>query len=268
MPQAVWTGSLSFGLVNVGVKAYSAVRDQRLHFHQMDRASGKRIRNQKVAGQGGPPVAKGDITMGYEVAPGRYVTVDPDELSALRARTTRTVDISSFVELAAIDPIYYERTYWLAPSGDGAAQAYLLLLAAMEERQRVGIGTVVMRTTQHLAAIRPYDGALAMSTMRFAAEIVPRSEISGLPDAAGPADERQLDLARQIIDALTDEWEPARYRDSYADSVRELLERRSAGEVIEVEDEEAHGPAVLSLLAALEQSVQQTRDPSDQRRSA
>jgi DNA end-binding protein Ku len=242
-------------LVNLGVKAYSAVRDNRVHLHQLDRASGKRIRNQKVAGPGGPPVAKGDITLGYEVTPGRYVAVDPDETAALRPRSTRTVDITAFVELAAIDPIYYERTYWLAPVGDGAEQAYQLLLAAMEDEGRVGIGSVVMRNTQHLAAIRPYEDALAMSTMRFADAVVARSEVDVLPERRSPPDERQLDLARQILTALADDWAPERYQDTYTASLRDLFEQRAKGATIAVEDEAEQSATVHDLLEALEKSA-------------
>ena len=168
MPRAIWSGSLSFGLVSVPVKAYSAVHDHTVHFHQLQKKTGARIRYEKVSAKSGKKVESDDIERGFEVAKGKYVVVDTDELDALRPRTTRTVDISDFVELAAVDPIYYENPYWLAPDGDAADRAYRLLLAAMDSAQRVAIGTVVMRNKQYLAAIRPLDGALAMSTMRFA----------------------------------------------------------------------------------------------------
>ncbi len=255
MARSVWSGSISFGLVNVGVKAYSAIRDQSVHLHQIDRASGTRVRNQKVAGHGGPPVAADDISMGYEVADGRYVLIDPDDIAALRPTSTRSLDITAFVELSAIDPVHYERTYWLAPAGDGAEQAYRLLLATMEDQGRVGIGSVVMRNTEHLAAIRPYGGALAMSTMRFAGELVPREDVEDLPERGDPPDDRQLALARQVLDSLADEWEPDRYHDTYAAALRQLIEQE--GEVSEIDDGSSPQGvgAVLDLMAALEASV-------------
>ena len=164
----MWTGSISFGLVNVPVKAYVAVRDHDAHFHQLEKGSGARIRYKKVSERTGKEVEADDIELGYEVERGHYVTFSKDELDELRPESTRMIEVSDFVELAAVDPVFYETTYWLAPAGDPAAQAYQLLRAAMEDQERVAIGTVVMRDRQHLAAIRPLDGALALSTMRFA----------------------------------------------------------------------------------------------------
>jgi Ku protein len=177
MARAVWSGSISFGLVNVPVKAYSAVRDHSVHFHQLEKGTGARIRYRKVSDKSGKEVDADDIELGYELKKGTYVTVDPDELDELRPETTRTIDVSDFVALDEIDPVYYEHTYWLGPDGEGAERAYRLLLTAMEDQQRVGIGSVVMRNKQYLAAIRPLDGALAMSTMRFADEVVAQDDI-------------------------------------------------------------------------------------------
>jgi DNA end-binding protein Ku len=177
MTRPVWSGTISFGLVNVPVKAYTAVRDHDVHFHQLQKGTGSRIRYQKVAEKSGKEVEGEDIEMGFEVSKGRYVRFDKEEFDELRPKSTRVVDVSDFVALEDIDPIYFERTYWLAPDGQPATRAYHLLLAAMEDRQRVGIGTVVMRNKQYLTAIRPLNGGLAMSTMRFADEVVPRTEI-------------------------------------------------------------------------------------------
>src|SRR5918995_2104283 len=181
MGRPVWRGSISFGLVNVPVKAHTAVRDHDIHFHQLEKKSGSRIRNRKIAEKSGKEVDDDDIEMGFEIAKGRYVTFDKDELKALKPASTKAIEVTDFVALDEIDPIYYERTYWLVPDGDQARSSYHLLLAAMEERQRVGIGTVVMRNKQYLTAIRPLTSVLAMSTMRFADEIVPRQEIDDMP---------------------------------------------------------------------------------------
>ena len=195
MARAIWTGSISFGLVSVPVKAYAAVRDHNVHFNQLEKGTGARIRYQKVSDKTGKEVSGDDIESGYEVSSGKYVVVDTEEIQDLRPRTTKTIDVADFVDLAEIDPIYYERTYWLAPTGEAAERPYRLLLAAMEAEGKAGIGSVVMRTKQYLAAIRPLDGALAMSTMRFADEVVPQSDIDALPRKGPKPDAKQLKLA-------------------------------------------------------------------------
>ena len=219
MARPVWTGSISFGLVNVPVKAYTAVRDHDVHFHQLEKKTGARIRNKKVSEKSGREVDRDDIEMGFETRKGRYVTFDKDELEELKPESTRAVDVTDFVDLEAVDPIYYERTYWLGPADDEAKKAYGLLLAAMDDKQKVAIGTVVMRNKQYLAAIRPLDGALAMSTMRFADEVVPRSEVDGVPNRVTKPDAKALKLATQIVDSLAGAWKPEQYHDTYAEEL-------------------------------------------------
>ncbi|HEV8296825.1 MAG TPA: Ku protein [Acidimicrobiales bacterium] len=255
MPRSMWSGSVSFGLVNVPVKAFTAVHDHEVHFHQIDKKSGSRIRNQKVSASSHKAVDADDIEMGYEVSDGRYVSFTKQELADLKPESTRTIDISDFVALDDIDPIYYERTYWLAPDGDGATKAYRLLLAAMEKEQRVGIGSVVMRNKQYLAAIRPLDGALAMSTMRFADEVVPRAEIDGLPERRAKPPAKELALATQIIEALASEWEPERYHDTYTEELRGLIKRKAKGETITPEEAPPERENVVDLMEALRASV-------------
>jgi len=255
MARALWSGSISFGLVNVPVKAYTAVQDHSVHFHQLDRKSGARIRYEKVSEKSGKEVAPDDIELGYEVGKGRYVTVDPDEVEELRPRSTRTIAVSDFVDLAEIDPVYYDRTYWLAPDGEGAGQAYGLLEAAMERSGRAGIGTVVMRNKQYLAVIRPLDGALAMSTMRFADEVVAKSSIERVPSRPAKPGQKELRLAEQIIDSLTTGWDPARYHDTYTEELEDLLERRAKGEEIVVEEAPPQSAKVLDLMSALQASI-------------
>jgi DNA end-binding protein Ku len=259
MARAVWSGAVSFGLVNVPVKAYTAARDHEVHFHQLEEGTGARIRYKKVSDKTGDEVEPGDIELGYELGKGRYVTVDPDELDALRPRSTRSIDIGDFVALDDIDPIYYDHTYWLGPADEPAAKAYRLLVAAMEERQRVGIGTVVMRRKQYLAAIRPLDGALALSTMRFADEIVDKGQLDEIPAKGTKPTAKELKLATSIIDALASDWEPERYHDTYTEELRGLLDRKAKGETIEVEEAPAKQAEVLDLMAALEASVAATK---------
>src|SRR5215217_174563 len=255
MARPVWTGSISFGLVNVPVKAYTAVRDHDVHFHQLEKGTGARIRNRKVSEKTGREVKADKIEMGFEVSKGRYVTFETDELSDLRPASTRAIEVTDFVALDDVDPIYYERTYWLGPDGDQGKQAYQLLLAAMEDRQRVAIGTVVMRNKQYLSAIRPLDGALAMSTMRFADEVVPRAEIEDMPRRAKP-DARTLKMASQLLEAMATDWQPSRYHDTYTEELKSRIEARDKGkEIVEEAPPEPTSGKVVDLMAALEESV-------------
>lgn len=259
MARAIWSGSISFGLVSVPVKAYAAVRDHSVHFNQLERKTGARINYKKVSDKTGKEVSSDDIESGYEIASGKYVVVEDDELATLRPRTSRTIDISDFVELAQIDPIYYERTYWLGPDGEAAERPYRLLLAAMEDEGKAGIGTVVMRKKQYLAAIRPLDGALAMSTMRFADEVVPQGDVDALPGKGAKPDAKELKLASQIIGSLATDWDPARYHDTYTEELKNLIEAKAKGEEIVVEEEAPADADVLDLMAALEASLSAAR---------
>jgi DNA end-binding protein Ku len=264
MARATWSGSISFGLVNVPVEAYSATHDHTVHFHQLEKGTGARVRYRKVSDKSGDEIEADDIELGYELSKGRYVTLDRDELDELRPDSTRTIDIGDFVALSEIDPVYYDHTYWLVPEETGA-NAYRLLLAAMEDRQLVGIGTVVMRNKQYLAAIRPLDGALAMSTMRFADEVVARSEVDGLTASRTKPSAKELKLATQVVDSLTTDWKPSRYHDTYTDELHDLLDQKAKGKdvVSEPSDEsEDSGAKVLDLMAALQASVDAARKPS------
>jgi DNA end-binding protein Ku len=259
MARAIWSGSISFGLVSVPVKAYSAVRDHSVHFNQLEKKTGARINYKKVSDKTGKEVAGDDIESGYEIASGKYVVVEDDELEKLKPRTSRTIDISDFVDLHQIDPIYYERTYWLGPDGEAAERPYRLLLAAMEAEGRAGIGTVVMRKKQYLAAIRPLDGALAMSTMRFADEVVPQKDIDALPGKGAKPEPKELKLASQIIGSLATEWDPTRYHDTYTEELKRLIEAKAEGKEIVVEEEAPAADNVLDLMQALEASLEAAR---------
>ena len=264
MPRAIWSGSISFGLVNVPVKLYSAVRQQDLHFNQFEEGTNARIHYKRVSEKTGKEVAFEDIVKGYELSKGHYVMIDPDELDEFAPRATRTIDIEDFVSLDEIDPIYYEHTYYLAPDGgEGAERAYALLRQAMEKQGKVGIGRVVMRTKQYLAAIRPLDGVLALSTMLFHDEVVPRDEIDALPGGKAKASPKEVRMAEQIIESLSTEWKPDRYTDTYRERVLEFIEKKAAGEEIVVE-EHVEEEKVTDLMAALEASL--ARAKGDKRR--
>jgi DNA end-binding protein Ku len=254
MARAIWSGSISFGLVNVPVKLYSAVHQQDLQFHQFDK-NGNRIKNKRVSEKTGREVDYSDIVKGYEVKKGQYVMVDPSELQSYRPESTKTIEIMDFVDLDDIDPIYYENTYYLASDGKGGQKAYALLLEALEKKGKVAIGKVVLRTKQYLAAIRPMDGTLAMSTMLFADEVVPSSEVDGAKGEKPSVSKREVDMAGQIIDSLSTDWDPSRYHDTYREQVLELLKKKAKGEEIVVEEPEAEEGQVLDLMAALEASL-------------
>ena len=258
MARAIWSGSISFGLVNVPVKAFTAVRDHSVHFNQLEKGTGARINYKKVSEKTGKEVSGDDISSGYELSSGKYVVVEDEELESLRPRTSRTIDIADFVELEQIDPIYYERTYWLGPDGETAERPYRLLLAAMEAEGKAGIGTVVMRKKQYLAAIRPLDGALAMSTMRFADEVVPQSDLD-LPGKGAKPEPKELKLASQIIGSLATDWDPTRYHDTYTEELKSLIEAKAKGKKIVVEEEAPADANVLDLMQALEASLAAAR---------
>lgn len=255
MARSVWTGSISFGLVNVPVKAYTAVRDHTVHFNQLEKGTGARIQHRNVSEQTGEEVDRDEIELGYEIRKGRYVRFDRDELDDLRPASTRAIEVSDFVGLADIDPIYFERTYWLAPASDEAKEAYQLLLAAMQEREQAAIGTVVMRNKQYLAAVRPLDGVLAMSTMRFADEVVPRSDIDELPSRRTKVDPKAKELALQIVDSLASDWDPKRYHDTYTEQLKKIIERKDEGKEAVTEEAPSQTAEVVDLMAALRASV-------------
>ncbi len=269
----MWTGTISFGLVNVPVKAYTAVRDHDVHFHQLEKKSGARVRNRKVSDKSGKELDADDIEMGFEVKKGKYVKFDKDELDELKPASTRAIEVTDFVALDEIDPIYYERTYWLAPDGDAANKAYQLLLAGMEDRERVAIGTVVMRNKQYLTAVRPLDGALAMSTMRFADEVVPRQDIDEVPSRRSKPDAKTLRLATQLIDSLSSDWNPKDYHDTYTEELRARIDAKERGEDL-VDEAEVEEPSakVVDLMAALEASVEgaksRRKKPTRRKKSA
>ena len=212
MPRAIWSGAISFGLVNIPVKLYSAVSRKTVRFHQIDAESGARVRQKRV-GADGEEVAYEQIVKGYEIGPDRYVTITPEELESLEPQKTRTIDIEDFVDLEDIDPIFYDHPYYLAPD-TGAAKAYRLLVDAMEDSGKVANARVVLRSKEHLVAIRPRAGVLAMETMLFADAVISPDaldELSG--DGEVETSERELAMAKQLIESLTSEFEPDKYRD-------------------------------------------------------
>jgi DNA end-binding protein Ku len=251
----MWSGSISFGLVNIPVKLYAAVSRKSVRFNQLDRTSGARIRYKKVSAETGDEVANDDIVKGYELPSGDYVTVTDDELAQLDPKASRTIDIEEFVDLADIDPVYYDAAYLLAPD-KATAKPYALLARAMEESGKVGIARVVMRTKQYLCAVRPKDGRLVMSTMVYADEVNDPAQVPELADLGEvEVSDKELVMANQLIESLSDTFDPARYTDTYRTKVLEVIERKAAGEEDVVATPEPQEDKVVDLMAALEASV-------------
>ncbi len=258
MARSIWSGAISFGLVNVPVKLYSAVSRKTVRFHQLHDADGARIKQKRVSSTTGDEVPYEQIVKGYELSPDRYVVIKPDELESLDPKKTRTIDIEDFVEVDQIDPVYYDHPYYLLPD-KGADKAYNLLLAAMRESGKVAIARVVLRTKEYLAAIRPTGDLLTMSTMLFADEVVPQDKLDALPEADAEASEREIKMARQLIESLTTDFEPDKYHDEYRERVLNLIERKAEGEELAVQPAE-EPTKVPDLMAALEASVAAAKD--------
>jgi DNA end-binding protein Ku len=259
MPRAIWSGAISFGLVNVPVKLYSAVSKKTVRFHQLNRKTGVRIQQRRVDPTTGEEVAYDELVKGYEIAPDRYVVIDPEELESIAPGKTRTIDIEDFVDLADIDPIYFEHPYYLAP-GTGAQKAYRLLVEAMRESSKVAIARVVIRSKEQLVAIRPMGDVLVMSSMLFSDEVVSPDTLDEVPDASAEATDRELRMAQQLIESLSGDFEPAKYHDTYREQVVEMIERKAQGEEIAVQPAPEAPAKVPDLMAALEASLAAVKD--------
>ena len=259
MARAIWTGAISFGLVNVPVKLYSATSPKTVRFHQLSSKTGVRIRQKRVDPTTDQEVPYEEIVKGYEITPERYVVIEPEELDALDPKATKTIDIEEFVDLEEIDPIYYDHSYYLAPTA-GGAKAYRLLLEAMREENKVGIGRVVLRSKQQLSALRPTGEVLTLTTMLWGDEVLSPDRLDELESVAeAEASERELKMAEQLIESLSGPFEPERFKDEYRERVLDLIERKAAGEEIAVQPQAEEPAAAPDLMAALEASLAAVR---------
>ncbi|MEA2368740.1 MAG: end-binding protein Ku [Thermoleophilaceae bacterium] len=253
MPRSIWTGAISFGLVNVPVKLYSAVSKKNVRFHQLHESDGVRIQQKRVCPADGEEVPWDDIVKGYEISPDQYVVVTPEELEALDPKKTKTIDIEEFVDLEEIDPLFYDHPYYLLP-GQGAAKPYKLLADAMKDANKVAIARVVIRTKEQLVAIRPHGDILAMATMNFADEVVDPDSFDEAPGDDIDTTKRELDMARQLIASLTSQFEPSKYHDEYREAVLGLIEKKAEGQEVVLQPAE-EPEQVPDLMAALEASL-------------
>jgi|SRR5689334_1148350 len=265
MARAIWTGSISFGLLNVPVKLYSAVARRGISLREIRASDGARIRHRRVAEGTDEEVPFEKITKAFELTKDRYIPLAKEEMEALAPEKSRAIEVKDFVDLEEIDPIYFDSPYYLGPA-DGAERAYSLLARAMEETGKVAISRFVFRNKEHLAAIRPGDGVLTLTTMRFADEVVPPAELEdALPAEAPKVPKREVEMAEQLIDSLTRRFDPSAYRDEYREQLLAMIERKAAGEEVLAapEAEEPEATKAPDLMAALEQSIAAVKGKRD-----
>ncbi len=262
MPSAIWTGSISFGLVQVPVRLVGATKSRDVSFNQLEEGTGARIRYKKVSDATGEEVPAERIKRGYEISKGRYVMIEPDELDVLRPKGSHAIEIEEFVDLDEIDPLYFEQPYYLVPDARGV-KPYKLLVEAMRELNKVAIGRIIVRSKERLVAIRTVDGMLCIETMRYADEVVSRED---LVPADGEVDltDREIAMARQLVESLASEhFEPEKYHDEYREQVLDLIERKAAGESIVAEPVVEPPAKVLDLVAALEASLEKAQSAKE-----
>jgi DNA end-binding protein Ku len=254
MARSIWSGFLSFGLVSVPVGLYPATADHTVHFNQLHKGTSNRIRYKKVDEASGQEVDASDIVNGFDIGGGEYVVVSREELKEVAPGRSQTIEISDFVDLDRIDPVYFRHTYYLAPRGQGADRAYALLRQAMRETGKVGIATLILRDKEHLVAVRPGEDVLILETMYFADEIRrPGEELDSLPQDAS-FQGRELEVAKQLVESLTVPWSPEDYHSTYQARVEELIERKREGRAVVFEAERPKSN-VIDLMSALEASV-------------
>jgi DNA end-binding protein Ku len=255
MARAIWRGSIAFGLVNAPVRLYAAIDEHRIDFHLVHTKDGSRIGYQKVCKKEGKAVQDDEVVKGYE-ANGKVVLLEPEDFAAAEGEGSKTIEIEDFVARDQIDPIYFERTYYLGPQ-EGAEKVYSLLVAAMEEAELVAVVRFYFRDRRQLACLRVRDGVLLLEKMHYADEIRPTGDAR--PGRRRKVDKRELDLALSLIDRFTGEFDPKRYEDTYRKRLLEVIARKGRGEVIESPEAEEKETAPPDLLAALRESVERAR---------
>ena len=263
MARAIWTGSINFGLVSIPVGLYSATEDHTVHFHQFQRGTADRIRYQRVNERTGKEVVYADIVKGRDVGGGDYVIVEPEELDDIAPGRSRSIDITTFIDSDEIDPVYFQKTYWLAPDGEQYARPYALLLEAMARTNRAGIATFVMRGKEYLTAIRADGGVLALQTLFFADEIRdPPEQLDTLPQHT-PARGKELEMATTLIESMSGPWNPQDYRDTYTERVERLIDDKRRGHEVVAEAQPPAPTEMSDVLAALQRSVSAAQEVRD-----
>jgi DNA end-binding protein Ku len=269
MARAIWSGSISFGLLNVPVKLYSAVARRNIALREIRESDSARIKHRRVAEGTDEEVPYDEIVKAFEITAGNYVPISKDEMSALAPEKTRAIDVQDFVDLDEIDPIYFDSPYYLGPA-EGAEKAYSLLSKAMQASGKVAVARFVFRNKEHLAAIRTSGGVLTLTTMRFADEVVPASELEEvLPDKAPKVAKREQQMAEQLIESLSTDFDPSAYRDEYREQLLGLIERKAEGkEIVTSEAEAPQATKAPDLMAALEESIAAVKDKGAKKKPA
>ena len=263
MPRrAIWSGSISFGLVNIPVRLFIATKDQGIHFHLLHDQDKSRLQRRLVSSATGREVHPEHIVRGFEVSKDQYVVVQKGELEHCAPEKSGAIDITDFVDISEIDPIYFERPYYLAPQ-PAAVKSYRLLVEAMKKAKKIALARFVMHEKEHLCALRPMEHALCLETMHFAEEIVPIDDVGGIPEESHKVGDRELKAAQQLIDSLSSKFNPSKYRDEYRDCVMKLVDQKAKGEEIHVQPViEKKAAKSVDLIAALEQSIAHARAAS------
>jgi DNA end-binding protein Ku len=257
MARSMWKGTLAFGLVSVPVKLYSAVSERNVRFHQLHAPDHARIVQKRYCAAEDKEVPYGEIVKGYEIAPGRHVIIEAEELATLEPAFTRTIEIEDFVQMEEIDPILFDRPYYLVPDRSGA-RSYRLLLQAMLDTNKIAIGKVVLRSRQQLVAIRPREDALVMTTMNFGDEVLPTAELPELHEEHVELSDKELEIAHRLVDSIVRPFDVANYRDTYREALLNLIDHKASGEQI-VPEPPAHEQPLEApdLMSALEASIEQ-----------
>lgn len=269
MARAIWSGTISFGLLNVPVRLYSAVARRNIALREIRESDSARIKHRRVAEGTDEEVPYENIVKAYELSPGQYVPLSKDEMAALAPEKTRAIDVQDFVDIEEIDPMFFDSPYYLGPS-EGAEKAYSLLAAAMESSGKAAITRFVFRNKEHLAALRASDGVLTLTTMRFADEVMPPSELDdALPDKKPKVAKKEREMAEQLIESLSTEFDPSSYRDEYREQLLALIERKAEGkEIVAPKAEEPKATKAPDLMAALEESIAAAKGSNGGEKSA
>ena len=261
MARPIWSGSIVFGLVNIPIALHTAIRDKSVHLHMLNKEGDCRLHRKLYCPETGEEYDFHDTARGYEIAPDQYVLINEKELEKVKPESGKTIDILDFVDLADIDPIYYERAYYVAPTAQ-SGKGYALLIEALKRKKKVGIAKLIMRQKEYLVALRADDGVLIMETMHFADEVVPAEDVVG-KTSKGRADSREVAMAEQLISRMERKFDPKRYKDEYRERMLDLIERKSEGKPVVLEEapEPEHG-RTMNFMKALEASLKEARGKS------
>jgi DNA end-binding protein Ku len=257
MPRAIWSGSISFGLVNIPIKLFTAIRPHQMRFHLLHEKDGVRLEQKLVCPADHKEVSREDTVRGFEISPDQMVVVEPEELQSLAPKASRTIELIDFVNLNEIDSIYFDQPYYVVPD-ERAAKAYRLFYEAMLKSKKVGIASFVMRNKQYLCALRPLDNVICLETMHYSDELVSRNKLEGLPTDVKVSD-REVKMAEQLIESLTTGFKPQKYHDEYRDAVKDLVEQKAEGKKIVRQEAPSKKPQVIDLMSALKASLDETK---------